>query len=293
VKLYTGEATADAVLREVVAPLVQEAIASGAADSWFFIRYGDPDWHLRVRLHGVPERLCSEVLPALHARAEPLLARGRLFRVQVDTYEREVERYGGPAGIELAEQLFYHDSQAVLQILELLERGDAGLDERWRLTLRGMDMLLGDLGFELETRHALAQTLREGFLAEFRADAVMKGQLGLKFRKEPRASLEALLDPAMDADSPLRPGFDLLHRRSEALAPVFEELKRCHRAGLLTASLDDLAGSFLHMHANRLLRSSQRAQETVLYEYLARLYASRRARRRGQRESAAAPAEER
>ncbi|KFA93239.1 lantibiotic dehydratase, partial [Archangium violaceum] len=51
-KLYTGTATADRVLCEAVAPLMREALASGDADHGFFIRYGDPDWHVRLRLHG-------------------------------------------------------------------------------------------------------------------------------------------------------------------------------------------------------------------------------------------------
>jgi thiopeptide-type bacteriocin biosynthesis protein len=276
-RLYTGKATADHVLGEVVEPLVRNAIGSGAADSWFFIRYGDPGWHLRVRLHGRPKSLFSKVLPELRGRVEPLLADGRLNGVKLATYEREVERYGGPDGIELAEQLFYHDSEAVLEMLPLLERGDAGLDERWRLALRGMDMLLEDLGFDLDARHALAQRSREQFMAEIRADARLKAQLGSKYRQE-RARLETLLDPAMDRDSPLRAGFAILRRRSEQLAPVIHELQARERAGRLTVPLAEMAWSFLHMHVNRLLRSSQRQQEAVLYEYLARLYESRRAR---------------
>jgi hypothetical protein len=39
-----------------------------------------------------------------------------------------------------------------------------------------------------------------------------------------------------------------------------------------------LAPSYLHLHANRVLRSAQRVQEMVLYDFLARLYDSRSAR---------------
>jgi len=42
----------------------------------------------------------------------------------------------------------------------------------------------------------------------------------------------------------------------------------------------DLAGSLAHMHANRLLRDAARAQELVIYDFLARLYQGARARRR-------------
>jgi hypothetical protein len=118
-KLYTGPATADQVLQEVVRPVTAAALGAGAADRWFFIRYADPDWHVRLRFPGRPERLQEEVLPLLQAAAAPLLEDGRLWRLQLDTYEREVERYGGSAGIVLAEKLFHLDSEAVLEMLGL------------------------------------------------------------------------------------------------------------------------------------------------------------------------------
>jgi thiopeptide-type bacteriocin biosynthesis protein len=207
-KLYTGTATADGVLREVVAPLVRGVLDTGAADGWFFIRYGDPDWHLRLRFHGDPARLHTEVLPALQAAVNPLLNDGRLWRVQLDTYECEVERYGGAEGIALAERLFHTDSEAVLKMVTLLEPGDEGLDERWRLALRGMDALLNDLGFDLNTKLAVMKRAREGFGKEFRADKNLASQLSDKFRKE-RKSLESLLNPdcqAREHQSPARSG---------------------------------------------------------------------------------------
>ena len=67
-KLYGGASAADRVLREIVAPLVEKTLDSGAADRWFFIRYGDPDRHLRLRLHGEPARLLGEVTPRAERR---------------------------------------------------------------------------------------------------------------------------------------------------------------------------------------------------------------------------------
>jgi thiopeptide-type bacteriocin biosynthesis protein len=275
-KLYTGPATVDQVLRDVVRPLVEDALATGAVDRWFFIRYGDPDWHLRLRFHGEPARLHGEVLPALHAVAAPALADGRLWRLQLDTYEREVERYGGPEGIALAERLFYADSEAVLALADLFP-GDARGEVRWRLALVGMDLLLADLGFDLGTRRTLLHQARDRFAAEFRADAKLRHELGSKFRTE-RKSLEPLLDAGGGADTRLAPGLEVLRRRSQRWRPVIAELAEGERAGLLWAPLTELAPSYLHMHANRLLRSAHRAQELVLYDFLARLYESQAAR---------------
>src|SRR5262249_32010212 len=62
-KLYAGTSGVDQILRSVVAPLIRRSTSNGAVDQWFFIRFGDPDWHLRLRVHGAPERLRAEFLP--------------------------------------------------------------------------------------------------------------------------------------------------------------------------------------------------------------------------------------
>ncbi len=277
-KLYTGTATADGLLREVVTPVAREAMARGEADHWFFIRYGDPEWHLRVRFHGDPARLQSGVLPRLHAALDPMLADGRIWRVQLDTYERETERYGGPEGILLAERLFHVDSEAVVAILEMLE-GDEGADFRWRLALRGIDMLLGDLRFDPETRMRVMRGMREGFAREFGGGKGLRVQLDQRFRQEWR-SLMPLLDPSGDAESELAPALEVLRRRSEQNAPIVEALRELERAGRLHPSLADIAPSYVHMHVNRIIRSAQRAHELVLYDFLYLLYESKAARER-------------
>jgi thiopeptide-type bacteriocin biosynthesis protein len=245
-------------------------------DRWFFVRYGDPDWHLRVRFHGPPARLQDELGPALQAAAAPLVDEGRLWRFQLDTYQREVERYGGALGIELAERLFHVDSEAVLALAARLSEDTRG-DVRWRLALLGMDRLLDDLGFDPDMRRVVIRRARDSFTIEFRADAAFQHQLGTKFRPE-RAGLVALLNPAPETDTPADFGYEVLRRRSELLAPVVTELNSCARAGRLTVPLPEMAVSYLHMHANRLLRSAHRAQELVLYEFLSRLHESRAAR---------------
>jgi thiopeptide-type bacteriocin biosynthesis protein len=231
-----------------------------------------------VRFHGDPAVLHSRILPRLHAALDPLLAAGRLWKVQLDTYEREVERYGGPEGILLAERLFQVDSDAALAILEMLE-GDEGADVRWRLTLRGVDTLLADLGLDSEAKTSVMRQLREGYSREFGGGKNLRVQLDQKFRQEWR-SLMPLLDPAGDETSELAPALAVLRRRSERLAPVVAELREIERAGRLRQPIVDLAGSYVHMHVNRMIRSAPRAHELVLYDFLHQLYESRAARER-------------
>ncbi len=276
VKLYTGAATADRLLVETVAPLVKSALGSGAADGWFFLRYGDPDWHLRLRLHGAPERL-RQLAGELPEVLEPLHQQGLLWKVQLDTYEREVERYGGPEAMLLVERLFQADSEAVLELLSLLP-GDEGADARWRLMLCGMDRLLSDLGLGLEARLQVVTELRESFGREFQVERTLERQLNERFRKERRSTEDLLCSRA--GTPVLARGLEVLQRRSDKLAPTLAGLKALATAGRLGVPIAGLAGSFLHMHANRMARSAARAQELVLYDLLNRHYSSQAARQR-------------
>jgi thiopeptide-type bacteriocin biosynthesis protein len=277
---YTGASAADQVLAEVITPVAARAIAAGAADRWFFLRYADPGWHLRFRLHGAPARLWSEVLPELFAAATPLLDDGRIGRLVLQTYKRETDRYGGPAGIELAERIFQADSEAVAEIAAAYV-GDEGAAARWRLALRGADMMLDDAGVGFEDKRVVVEQSRSFYGARFRPDRPLTRAVGDRFRKE-RASLDALFEDRLAPDGhpsrrqalsgPLGPGLSALLRRSDKTRPLFAELRARERAGELTQSLVLMASSYVHMHLNRMLRADALAHELVLYDFLGRLY---------------------
>jgi len=106
------------------------------------------------------------VLPALAARLETARAEIGVLRTQLDTYEREVERYGGALGIELFERFSHLDSEAALSISEELTGDDAG-EARWQLSLRSMDQLLADAGLDVHARLELMKKVATGFRNEF------------------------------------------------------------------------------------------------------------------------------
>ncbi len=251
-KVYGGTADTEDILRDIVAPFVREL--GDLAAQFFFIRYADPDPHLRLRFTGDPARLTGELLPSLSARLAAAFDRNQTWRLQLDTYEREIERYGD---ILAAERVFAADSAACLEIIELTPGAD-GRDARWRLALRGIDQLLGDLGLDLEARRALVTKLRDAFGAEHGIDATFQRHLGTKYRAH-ADEIAALLAADADPEHPLAPGLAALARRSRALA------------GMVASP--EIAASHIHMHANRLLPVVARKQELVLYDLLRRHYA--------------------
>jgi len=277
-KLYTGTSSADLVLREIVGPVMKHAAHEGLCDRWFFVRYADPDWHLRLRFHGDPRALTERLLPLLQSATASAIEQGLLWKVVYDRYERELERYGGSTGILIHEKISHIDSQAVLEIMDLIA-GNGAADARWKLTFRGMDMLLDDLGFDVTTKLEVLQRCRAGFGLEFGADfSGLKVKLGQKYRSE-RKSLEQLLDRSRDDKSSLSQGLSILRQRSEKLVPLGLELRELLDSNRLSIPFTELAPSYLHMHANRMLRSAARAQELVLYDFLLRACRSKMARR--------------
>ncbi|MEP7009820.1 MAG: lantibiotic dehydratase [Acidobacteriota bacterium] len=275
-KVYTGNSTADGIMRDAIGPAIREALSVGDVDSWFFIRYGDPEWHLRIRLHGDPHTLLLHALPRLEKAVSPLLADGRAWKIQLDTYERETERYGGALGMPICETLFGFDSDASLSIVETLE-GDEGADARWRLAFRGADLILADLGIADERKITLMGAMRENFAKEFGGQKSLDVSIDQKYRTE-KKSLAALLAPEPAEDDPLAPGYAILAERSRRSAPALAELARLEAAGELQRV--DLAGSLIHMHLNRMIRSAARAHEAVIYGLLHREYQARAARAR-------------
>ncbi|MEM7244049.1 MAG: lantibiotic dehydratase [Acidobacteriota bacterium] len=275
-RIFTGPASADDLLCDVVRPLVERWMHDGVVDRWFFIRLQDPDPTVRLRVHGEPGRLLTDVVPQLHAALREPLRNGLAWRVQLDTYERELERYGGRHGMELSERLFHADSDAVLRLVAL-SRGSSGADLRWRLALVGIQQLLEDLLPDIEDRHHVIRSMRAGYLREHGGERALRVPLGARYRSERRHVQHALDAPELTVG---KDAMAVFQERSRALAEIVPSLRAHEQAGHL--SMTELAVSYLHMFVNRLVRSHERAHELVLHDFLDRLHVSRAARSRAE-----------
>lgn len=277
-KLYTGQSTADQLLREFVRPLVNDVLKTGDAEQWFFIRYGDPFWHLRLRFRGSPERLHGGLLPTFNAAADAFMSAGKVWRVQLDTYEREVERYGGAEGIVPAERIFHADSEAVLTVVGG-SAGNEGLEARRLIALRGVDRLLDDFALDLPHKLRAAQALCDEFGGRLSADRDFNNRVGAAYRNR-REAVEGVVGGTGDMRAAFAREFAALERRSQQMSSAIAELKTLAEAGRLSSPLPRLISSLVHMHANRILRPAQRNEEALLYQLLVRFYRSQLARGR-------------
>ncbi len=252
--LYGPRAGQDELIAGPLRRLADAAIAAGHADGWFFLRYADPNQHIRLRLHGDPETLVAQALPRAMTWAAELIGAGTLSRAGLDVYEREVERYGGPAGITLAEAVFAADSVAVAALLDTTI--EHGLD-RVELATLGIDALLAGIGFGEERR-----------LDWYRAEAPAPRESGPAYRTRGRRLRTLLGKASADTDVGVRAATEVLARRDSALRPIGARLSELEDAGELTAPVDVVARSLVHLHCNRV--GIDLATERIVLGLLAR-----------------------
>ncbi len=207
-----------------------------------FLRYADPEPHLRLRLRGDP----SVLVPAVSDRAGALLSDGHLSRFTFDVYDREIERYGGLMGMDVAEQLYSADSAAVLDLLSLDHAGTSQLD-RTGLALLTIDDLLTGLG------------LGEAERLRFYQRATPRRRLaGAEYRTRKAEFCDLLRGP------PPRLISDILARRRPHLADAARRLAELDRRRQLGKTLPELCHSYVHLHCNRLLGADRAAENTAL-----------------------------
>ncbi|HEY4288983.1 MAG TPA: lantibiotic dehydratase [Puia sp.] len=274
-KLYCGVKSADKILQQMVQPLSKELMTAGLCDKWFFIRYKDPDFHLRLRFHIGDGKALAPALEAVKGRLREMERKGYLWKVQQDTYKPEIERYGRHA-IGLAEFLFCHDSMAFLDLLEQTS-GDDRENVRWLWGLRSMNQLLDCFQVPLSDKHLLMTQLRDSFWAELNVGKPSKQQVDEKYRVHKKL-IGTVLDPAADEGSSFRSLWEGLEQNKTKLSAVAAAIYRLRESEQLEVPLSGLLASYLHMMVNRLSLTDPRKQEAVLYDFLARHYKSLLAR---------------
>ncbi|MFD2573227.1 lantibiotic dehydratase [Spirosoma soli] len=278
-KLYCGVKSADQILLDVVRPVTEQLLSAGLIDKWFFIRYTDPKPHLRFRLHLSNPLQIGDVIRCVRSYLEPFEQTGVIWKTQLDTYVRELERYG-MENIVLSETLFYYDSTAVLDFLERTW-GDDREQLRWLWGIRAVDDLLRTFGLDLTQRHRLMLDLKTGFAQEFRVDQSGKQQLDQKYRTN-RPLISQWLNREQDLVQPTYELLTVLYQKHDALAPLVGQLLANQETGQLKLPLSSLLASYVHMLLNRLIPSNQRLHELLIYDFLYRQYDSDLARLRKQ-----------
>lgn len=128
----------DVFLGAAVAPLMTELAEAGQIRDWFFIRYAERGPHLRIRLRAAVPATVATAAARLGAQASATsYPESADLRVRDDwyphglvrevAYEPETDRYGGRAGIAVAEDVFCRSTEAAIAAVARTEQRAARL----------------------------------------------------------------------------------------------------------------------------------------------------------------------
>lgn len=279
-KIYTGPKTSDVVLIDIIKRAVESLKSKKIVDKWFFIRYADPKHHLRVRFHYSNSNHLGEIINELCFYLKDFVDQDLIWKIQTDTYQREMERYGSKT-IELSEELFFYDSKMIVEFIDLIE-GEEGSELRWLFALRAIDSFLSCFHYEIEEKLLLFDMLKTGFGNEFGMSRLLKKQLDEKYRKE-RKKIEEFMTFKKNEKPDYDPILFLIGEKEKKVEKIAKKILNFNNEENLEMDLNDLMGSYVHMFMNRLFTSKNRLHEMVCYDFLYRYYKSTIARKKKNR----------
>lgn len=250
-KLYGDEDYQDDLLLDFK-QAAQEGIEE-AGCKWFFVRYSDPVPHIRLRVYGEPDLLTKEIFHRMASWARNCFSAGLVSKVMLDTYDREVRRYGGAGILHLCEELFHVDSTIVTHIIEF-QRFHKAFEDKVILGVISVHLLLASLGFSEEEISRFLSTAQDDPEGRYsRRDS------GNAFRKRREAIMKPLLDGTVQQILGVPERLILQMRQ---LSDRF--------SGEPGGTMRRLLGSLTHMHLNRLGVNTR--DEAQVYHHLGRAY---------------------
>ncbi|MFZ4927979.1 thiopeptide-type bacteriocin biosynthesis protein [Chryseobacterium sp. Mn2064] len=254
-KIYTGVKTCDIILEEALQPLIEYFQENKYISKWFFIRYNDPKPHLRIRfkLDNIDDY--SKILKRTKEVLQNYIESGEVSNIVIDTYNREIERYGENT-IQHAETLFYINSEYALQCLCYDD------EEKIIVSIFYIDELLNKLNFSVQEKLDWIKDFNITFKKEFNTDKKLSSQLDKKYR-----DFKPKLIDFLTSEEFLEERNTILFNIEKSNPVIQNIIFHCEGQ-----TLQSFFQSIFHMNINRIFVSYQRLFEMLIYDYLVRYY---------------------
>ncbi|MBT8387361.1 MAG: thiopeptide-type bacteriocin biosynthesis protein [Ignavibacteria bacterium] len=255
-KVYCGIKTSDFLLTESISPLVRYLKEHNLIHSWFFVRYQDPDPHIRFRLRIINLDEVGLVISICNKFFRPFIEKNQVWKLQADTYVRELERYGKNT-IANVEEIFYHDSELLLDILNFSRIESDIL--HW--VLISVDSFLKVFGLSLQERVIFH---RANFLAYKDRLEMDFGKIRVSANKFQNEMLMEIKDKLYDQQLINHTKIQsYIERRNNKISSSVNEIILHNQKGNSDIIFYELLQSLVHMFYNKAFNHQQ-----IMYEYV-------------------------
>lgn len=241
-KLYCREL--DAIITNEVLPFCKQWMEKGVIKQFYFIRYADPDIHIRLRIQmndfkeNTNNIICYTWLNNLSRNS-------KIKEYTINIYERELERYGGAIPFDYVEKFFCLDSMYITEVLSTKRTEE--MNEQLVVMSNIFILNIFDNSYERQLN------LFENYMTNLN-----------NYKKEFKKSMKEyiMICKLLNDYIPLKKlkfknsgGIDeviqLLNSRNEMLKQYIIKLHELDKQGGLANTIDDIIFSILHMHCNR------------------------------------------
>ncbi|MBF4508428.1 thiopeptide-type bacteriocin biosynthesis protein [Flavobacterium sp. JLP] len=261
-KIYTGVKTADTILLEKLEPIIAHLEQKKKIQKWFFIRYHDPKEHIRLRFLVDDTDNLAIIINSFQSVFKELMTENLVWKIQTDTYQREIERYGKET-MYASEFLFWKDSKMILQYLSIK---DSFSEKEMPLffSFLAVDSFLNSFKLSSLEKLSLMSELQVAYKKEFEVDKVQKKQLDLKYRSL-APQIKQFLEGSIQND--FSEMYEVVNQKADKIKKTALEIRT-----KIEIPLNDFLASHVHMMINRQYTSKQRIYELVIYDHLYRYY---------------------
>jgi thiopeptide-type bacteriocin biosynthesis protein len=266
-KVYCTPESADLLLLHTLRPFLIKN--RKYIKKWFFIRYFENGYHLRIRFNIEAQRI-GNVLAAFKKQLNASGHKHLIKELQGDTYRRELERYGADL-IHLVEGHFEASSDVVLKLLneKSLVQPLMEYDTVFFIAYHLINCFLDDpIVIKL-----FANNMAEGFLSEFKADKELRMDIDAKYRNM-KVNLTSLME---------KPIADILSRKLLIVFKVLMDQTKVIAIAMSNKPIEQRSrfiADLVHMHFNRSFRINQRSLELLVYYCLYKYMNSKTARQK-------------
>lgn len=263
-KIYCHPVGSNDLLCDILLPMMEKMRRKKDIDQWFFVRYRDPQHHLRVRLH-VDKSQLNGIIFLFNKKLEILMTEGIVDKFHIDTYMREIDRYPSDL-IRQVETVFFNSSRMILHYIKDLPNAPVSYSYNLDVILLSIDTILNAFNLTVHEKVGLFNSLYQNFYSEFSDTRELKRDLEKKYNDLRKEIDHILSQPGMVMVRKLKKMNLEMQESLEDLAALCRKKKK--------EEVDKLIADIIHMHLNRLFVENPRKQELVIYYILHRHFSS-------------------
>jgi thiopeptide-type bacteriocin biosynthesis protein len=255
-KIYCHPISANNILCNHIYPLIAKQDKTGKTKEWFWVRYNDPNHHIRLRIKPA-SGMTGFLFETFSSKIQQLIDTGVLQNFKTDTYLQELDRY--PAAlINTIEAVFKYSSYAVFCFIKNMQGKNLTDDDLLIEAVTALKEILVLFNFDSNQKITFCKIQFEAFFKEFGQPKTLKPELEMLTKK-------------MNATIANKNGnsFHLKYHRhlKAAIETLYTGIGKKQKS-----TVEKLAADIIHMHFNRLFAHQQRYLEMATYFIIYRHY---------------------